>query len=146
AITATVRRDFSSAVKAYSEIAQQSPNEAQVYVDLGYAYENDGNPDKALENYTKAISLNNGQYATAYLRAGIVYNRKQNADKAAQMFDSAEHLYSTASNPEGVNEVLRQRGILLRDRGKYDEARVQFQKSLESARALGIEAQQVTAL
>src|SRR6476469_3944057 len=62
------------------------------------------------------------------------------------MFDSAERLYSTASNPEGVNEVLRQRGILLRDRGRYDEARVQFQKSLESARALGIEAQQVTAL
>jgi serine/threonine protein kinase/Tfp pilus assembly protein PilF len=146
AITAMVRREFSTAVKSYGEIAKLSPDDTQVYVDLGYAYENDDNADKALENYTKAISLNNGQYATAYLRAGIVYNRKQNADKAAEMFDNAEHLYSTASNPEGVNEVLRQRGILLRDRGRYDEARVQFQKSLESARALGIEAQQVTAL
>jgi hypothetical protein len=36
-------------VKAYSEIATVA-NEAQVYVDLGYAHENDGNPDKALEN------------------------------------------------------------------------------------------------
>ncbi len=32
--------------------------EASVYVDLGYAYENDGNLDKALENYLKAIELN----------------------------------------------------------------------------------------
>jgi len=146
AITAMVRREFSAAVKSYGEIAKLSPADTQVYVDLGYAYENDSNPDKALENYEKAISLNNGQYATAYLRAGIIYNRKQNYEKAAQMFDSAEHLYSTASNPEGVNEVLRQRGILLRERGRYDEAHAQFQKSLESARALGIDAQEVTAL
>jgi serine/threonine protein kinase/lipopolysaccharide biosynthesis regulator YciM len=146
AITATVRREFSSAVKSYSEIAQLSPDDAQVYVDLGYAYENDGNPDKALENYEKAISLNNGQYATAFLRAGIVYNRKQNTEKASEMFDRAEYLYSAASNNEGVNEVFHQRGILFRDKGKYEEARGQFQKTLDSARALGNEAQQVTAL
>jgi len=146
AITATVRRDFSSAVKAYSEIAQQSPNEAQVYVDLGYAYENDGNPDKALENYEKAISLNNGQYATAYLRGGIVYNRTQKTDKAIELFNTAERLFTAASNSEGFNEVLHQRGILYRDRGKYDEARTQFSQSLTSARALGNPAQQITAL
>jgi serine/threonine protein kinase/tetratricopeptide (TPR) repeat protein len=146
AITATVRREFSSAVKSYSQIAALSPEDAQVYVDLGYAYENDGNPDKALENYEKAISLNNGQYATAYLRAGIVCNRKQNNEKAAQLFDKAEYLYAAASNNEGINEVFHRRGILLRDQGKYDEARAQFQKSLESARVLGNEAQQITAL
>jgi serine/threonine protein kinase len=43
AITATVRRDFPSAVKAYSEIVKQSPDDAPGYVDLGYAYEVDGN-------------------------------------------------------------------------------------------------------
>jgi serine/threonine protein kinase/Tfp pilus assembly protein PilF len=146
AITASVRREFSTAVKSYSEIAKLSPDDAQVYVDLGYAYENDGNPDKALENYDKAIGLNNGQYATAFLRAGIVQNRKQNPQKAAEMFDKAEYLYSAGSNNEGVNEVVHQRGILLRESGKYEEARVQFQRGLDSARALGIDAQQVTAL
>jgi len=146
AITAMVRRDFPSAVKAYSEIVQQSPEDAQAYVDLAYAYENDGNTDKALENYEKSISLNNGQYATAYMRAGIVYNRKQNTAKATELFDKAEQLFSAASNSEGVNEVMHQRGILYRDKGRYDDARAQFQKSLESARALGNEAQQITAL
>lgn len=146
AITATVTRDFKEAVKNYTQIAQLTPEESQVYVDLGYAYENDGDPDKALENYLKAIQLNNGQYATAYLRAGIVYNRKTQTDKATEMFDKAEQLYRAGSNNEGVNEVLRQRGILFRDKGEYPAAEAQFRQSLDAARAMGNEAQQITAL
>src|SRR5205085_8349509 len=146
AITATVRRDFKEAVKAYTAIAELSPEQSQVYVDLGYAFENDGNTDKALENYLKAIPLNNGQYATAYLRAGIVYNRRQDRKKALEMFDRAEQLYRAGSNNEGVNEVLRQRGILFREQGNYEQARAQFQQCLDAARAMGIEAQQITAL
>ena len=79
AITAMARREFTEATRIYTQIAEHSPNEPHVYVDLGYAYENDGNPDKALENYLKAIPLNNGQYATAYLRAGIIYLRRSDA-------------------------------------------------------------------
>ncbi|HKG78800.1 MAG TPA: tetratricopeptide repeat protein [Pyrinomonadaceae bacterium] len=146
AVTAMARRDFRQAVAAYSAIAQQSPDQSYVYVDLGYAFENDGQPDKALENYLKAIPLNNGQYATAYLRAGIVYFRKTDTKNASDMFDKAEHLYRVGSNNEGINEVMRYRGILFRDTGRYQESRAQFQQCLDSARALGMEAQQITAL
>ncbi len=147
AISATVRRDFKEAVKFYTQIAQLTPEDSEVYVDLGYANENAGDPDKALENYQKAIQLNSGQYATAYLRAGIVYNsRKTEAAKAMEMLDKAEQLYRAGSNSEGVNEVLRQRGILYRDKGNYQDAQKQFQQSLDAARAIGNEAQQITAL
>jgi len=146
AILATTTRQFSDAIKSYTEIAKLAPDEASVYVDLGYAYENDSNLDKALENYLKAIELNKRQYATAYLRAGNVYRRKQDTNNATAMFDEAERLYRAASNEEGKIEVLRQRGILLRDKGRYDEARTQFQQSLEASRAIGNEAQQITAL
>ncbi len=145
-ITAMVRRDFDGAIKSYTDLAKLSPDDSQVYVDLGYAYENKGNVDKALENYLHAIAANNGQYATAYLRAGIVYNRKQDTAKATEFFDNAEKLYNAATNNEGVNEVRRQRGILLREKGNYKEARAQFQQSLDAARALGNEAQQISAL
>jgi tetratricopeptide (TPR) repeat protein len=77
AIAATVRRDFNEAVNIYAQIAQLTPESSEVYVDLGFAHENAGDPDKALENYLKAIQLINGQYATAYLRAGIVYNARR---------------------------------------------------------------------
>jgi tetratricopeptide (TPR) repeat protein len=146
AITAMTRRDFREAVKAYSQIAEMSPDESQVYVDLGYAYENAGDADKALENYLKAISLNNGQYATAYLRAGIIYNRKQDRENALKMYEKAEQLYRAASNNEGVNAVMRRRGILFRQTGKYEEARAQFEQCLDAARAMGLEAQQVSGL
>jgi serine/threonine protein kinase/Flp pilus assembly protein TadD len=146
AITAMARREFTEATRVYTQIAEHSPNEPHVYVDLGYAYENDGNPDKALENYLKAIPLNNGQYATAYLRAGIIYLRRSDGKNASQMFDKAEQLYTVGSNNEGINEVRRRRGILLRSLGNYDAAQAQFQQCLDSARALGMEAQQITAL
>ncbi len=146
AISAIVRRDFKEALKSYTQIAELTPNDSQVYVDLGYAYENDGNPDQALDNYLKAIQLTNGQYATAHLRAGIVYHRKTQTAKAQEMFDKAEQLYRAGSNNEGVNEVLRQRGILFRADGQYQQAETQFRQSLEAARAIGNEAQQINAL
>jgi tetratricopeptide (TPR) repeat protein len=146
AIRATVTRRFNDAVKFYTQIAQLSPGESPVYVDLGYSYENAGNPDKALENYLKAIDLNGGQYATAYLHAGIVYNRKADTKNANAMFDQAERLYQAGTNNEGLNEVLRQRGILFRNNGEYEKAKSQFQQALDASRAMGNEAQQITAL
>jgi tetratricopeptide (TPR) repeat protein/predicted Ser/Thr protein kinase len=146
AIRAMVVRDFKEAVKSYTAIVEMSPEESPVYVDLGYAYENDGNTDKALESYLKAISLNNGQYATAYLRAGIVYNRKQDRDNALRMYEKAEQLYRAASNNEGINEVLRRRGVAYRNMGRYDDAQTQFQQCLAAARAMGLEAQQINTL
>jgi tetratricopeptide (TPR) repeat protein/predicted Ser/Thr protein kinase len=146
AIRATVTRKFGDAINSYTELAKQSPEDGSIAVDLGYAYENDGNTDKALENYLKAIELNKGQYATAYLHAGIIYLRKQDKDNAMRMFDQAERLYQAGSNDEGTNEVNRQRGVLFRNNGEYEKAKGQFQSALDASRAMGNEAQQITAL
>jgi serine/threonine protein kinase/Flp pilus assembly protein TadD len=145
-ITATATRRFADAIKAYTEIAKLTPDEGPVYVDLGYAFENDGQTDKALENYLKAIELNKRQYATAYLRAGIVYHRKLDEKNTVAMFDEAERLYRAGSNEEGLIEVFRQRGVFLRDKGRYEPAQKQFQQALDAARANGNEAQQITSL
>ena len=146
AIRATVTRKFGDAINDYTELAKQSPEEGSIFVDLGYAYENDGNLDKALENYLKAIDLNKGQYATAYLRAGIIYLRKQDKDNAHKMFDVAERLYRAGTTNEGLNEVNRQRGVLYRNNGEYEKAKAQFQSSLDASRVMGNEAQQITSL
>ena len=145
AITATVRRDFAQAVKSYTEIAAMSPDDSQVYVDLANAYEKTDDVDKAIENYEKAIQISNEQYPTPYLRVGILYHRKQDTAKAKANLDKAESLYRAASNNEGVTEVLRQRGLVLRAKGEYVQAREQFEKSLEAARTLGNDAQQINA-
>lgn len=142
AIHASATRDFSGAVKAFDEIAQITLNNAHAYVDLGRAHEKNNAIDKAIENYVKATTLD-GQYATAYLRAGVGYSRKLDVASASSVFDKADALFKALGNAEGVAEVFRERGVLFRGLGKFAEAKSQFQQALDTARATGNEPQQV---
>jgi tetratricopeptide (TPR) repeat protein len=144
-VNATVSRDFAAAINAYQETVEQAPNDPQAYVDLGRAYQRNDQNDKALDNYLKAISLN-GQYATAHLRAGIVYAANQNVPAASAAFEKALTLFTAGSNVEGQAQVYRQQGLLLRRSGKYPEAEAQFQKELDSSKTMANLSQQVTAL
>lgn len=145
AVNATVTREFPEAIKAYSEIVKQKPNDAQVYVDLGRAYEKNNDVDQAIANYVKATNLD-GQYATAYLRAGVGYSRKLDVAGASSAFDKADALFKALGNAEGVAEVFRQRGILFSGMGRFADARSQFQQAMDTARATGNEPQQIQLL
>ena len=145
AISATVTGDYGAAIKAYNEIARSSPKDPQVYVDLGRAYEKNEQTDKAVENYLIATNLR-PDYATAYLRAGVVHVRRQDTYSATVNFDKAETIYKTLGKYEGLDEVQRQRGVLLRNTGNYEGARTQFNLALETARTTGNDSQQILAL
>jgi serine/threonine protein kinase/Tfp pilus assembly protein PilF len=147
AVTATVTRDFASAIKNYREIVERSPEaeKPQALVDLGRAYQNNEEIDKAIESYSKATNINL-QYATAFLRIGTLYSRKQEVQSASSSLDRAETLYQQLGNIEGRTEVLYQRGLLLRGIGRLDEAQDQLQRALEMARTTGNESQQIYAM
>jgi tetratricopeptide (TPR) repeat protein len=146
AINAVARRDVDSAIRAYSEIAQRMPKDSRVYVDLGRAYERNDQIDKALENYRKAIELD-GDYATAYLRAGVLYSRRRDSPAALSSLQRAETLFkSLLANPEGLAEVFYQRGTALRRLRQLDEAKAQFHQAIDTAGASFNQAQQVAAL
>ncbi len=134
AVTATVRRDFASAVAAYGEISRLTPDQKHVYVDLGRAYENKEDIKQAVESYLEA-TRRDPQYATGFVRVGILYGRRQELASAKAAFDGAEKIYQATGNVEGRAEVFYQRGFLLRNTGKLSEARPQFQSALELARA-----------
>jgi tetratricopeptide (TPR) repeat protein len=142
AVTAIAARDFPAAIEAYRKIAQLAPDQAQVYVDLGRAYEKAEEIDKAQENYLEA-TRRDPNYATAYLRLGALHVRQQNVPAAAQALTRAEELFQANGNLEGVTEVLYQRGILFGNTGRLPEAREQFQQAYDKARVNGYEAQQV---
>jgi serine/threonine protein kinase/Tfp pilus assembly protein PilF len=145
AINATVVSNYPRAAESYLRIAQETPDKPEVYVDLGRAYERNDEVDKALESYVKAIERD-GQYATAYLRAGILYIRKQNFDTAAQTLDKASSLYETLGNIEGRTETLYWRGVLLTEMGKFTEAREILQQAYDLAKTTGNESQMISAL
>ena len=131
-ITATVTRNFPLAIKSYEELVRQTPNKPEVYVDLGRAYENDEQSKKALESYVKATEIDD-QYATAYLRTGILYGRQQQLSNAKAAFDKAEAIYQALGSMEGRAELLFQRGALSVKLGHTAEAREQLKQALELA-------------
>jgi tetratricopeptide (TPR) repeat protein/predicted Ser/Thr protein kinase len=145
AVTATARRDFAAAIEAYGRIARRAPAEPQVYVDLGRAYENNGEPKKAIESYTKATALDQ-QYATAYLRAGVLYGRQQDAASATAAFDRAEQIYQALGKLEGRAEVAYQRADLRIRAGQVAEARLQSEQALDLARAINNQPLQIKAM
>lgn len=147
AVLATVTRDFPSAIKNYKEIVERSPDadKAQAYVDLGRAYQNSEEIDKAIDSYSKATDLNM-QYPTAYLRIATLYSRRLDVGSANSSLDHAETIYKQLSNIEGRTEVLYQRGLLLRGLGSLDAAQEQLQRALDMARTTGNESQQIYAM
>ncbi len=147
AVAATVTRDFPSAIKNYTEIAEhaEGPEKARAFVDLGRAYQNNEEIDKAINAYQRAteIDLN---YPTSFLRIGTLYRRKREVTSANSSLERAETLYQQFGNVEGRTEAVYQRGLLLRDIGKLGEAREQLLRALDMARTTGNESQQIAAL
>jgi serine/threonine protein kinase/Tfp pilus assembly protein PilF len=145
AIRATVMRDFTRAVEAYRRIARQLPDRADVYVDLGRAYEKTDQIEEAIERYFEATNRD-PKNATAYLRIGILSTRQSNVAGAISAFDKAEQIYKEYANAEGQTEVLYRRGYLSRTRGKLDEAQAQLQQALDMAKAGGNLSQRINTL
>jgi tetratricopeptide (TPR) repeat protein len=145
AINATITKDFPGAIKAYKELAALSPNEPQVYVDLGRAYEKNDEIKNAIESYVQATNRA-PQYATAFLRVAILYGRQGDQAGAIAAFDKADTLYQADGNFEGQAEVAYQRGFLFNQMGKSAEAQQHLERALELARTTANEYQQVKSL
>ncbi|HZG53070.1 MAG TPA: tetratricopeptide repeat protein, partial [Pyrinomonadaceae bacterium] len=145
AIRATVTRDFARAVRAYGQIARQLPERADVYVDLGRAYEKTDQVKEAIESYFEATNRD-PENATAYLRIGILATRQTNPASALSAFDKAEQIYKKYANAEGQTEVLYRRGYLSRTRGNLNEAQAQLQQALDMAKAGGNLSQRINTL
>lgn len=147
AISAIVRHDFPAAIESYAVIAKQTSDteKARVLVDLGRAYEKNDDLKKAIETYNDAANRN-PQYATAFLRLGILYGRQRDLANAFSSLDKAEGIFQALGNLEGRTEVVYQRGALFNQLGKLSEARTQLDQALDLARASDNTSQRIRAL
>ncbi|MBV9959437.1 MAG: tetratricopeptide repeat protein, partial [Acidobacteria bacterium] len=145
AINAVVANDFAKAAEIYNHIAEQTPDKADVYVDLGRAYERNDEVDKAISSYGKATTLDS-HYATGFLRASIVYIRKGEAQSATSTLNRAAELYEDLSNIEGRTEVLYWRGVLFTNQGQYADAHLALDQALNLSTMTGNESQRINVL
>ena len=136
AITAAIRNDHAKSVELYKEILNQVPetDKSHVLVDLGYAYDKNQEIKKAIESYMEATNRN-PQYATPFLRLGILYGRQRELASALNAFDKAEAIYQALGNLEGRTEVVYQRGTLFNQLNKLPDATTQLERALALAKA-----------
>src|SRR5260221_8901277 len=69
------------------------------------AYDDKGDHDHAIADYTQAIRLD-PNYASAYMERGIVYKRLKEYDRAVQDFRSEEHTSELQSHSDLVCRLL----------------------------------------
>ena len=147
AVIASVRHDYSKAIDLYRQIADQSSAAEKPYVlvDLGRAYEKAEQPRNAMDAYRQA-SEQNSQYATPFLRLGILYGRQHELAKALNSFDKAEAIYQALDRLEGRAEVAFQRGALFNQLNKLKEANSSLERALTLAKAADNKSQEIRTL
>jgi tetratricopeptide (TPR) repeat protein len=103
---------------------EKKEKQAKEYFERGNAYYKQDEYDKAIADYTQAITLK-PNYAEAYKNRGYAYDEKDEYDKAIGDFDDAIKLNDGADAYYG-------RGNAYFDKGEYDRAIEDFTKVIRS--------------
>ena len=84
---------------------QETEEDAEIYYNQGNAYKKNGQYDKAISDFTKAIEIN-PKHADAYYTRGVVYYYKEDYEKALDDFYTAQRLGNNV--PPGIFQLLRE--------------------------------------
>ena len=143
AVDLLVTREFEGAVGKYERMHTLVPADADIDLDLGRAWEKQGQIPNATAAYLRAAQ-SPAHNPAAWLRLAVLYSRASDSAKAAQAFRQAEELYQATSNLEGLTETDQQRGIAANARSQLDEARTALLQALETARLAGNMQQEIS--
>ncbi len=108
--------------------------QAEKHFRKGFRYQDQGNLDKALEEYEKALQLN-PNYAKVYTNIGTIYLEKKDYDKAIQQFKKVIELNYWDK------KAHYNLGLVYLYKGKIEKAKeeVKFLKSIRSELADALE-------
>ena len=122
---------YDESIEAFNKALTVNPKCQDCLYNIGYAYVQKKDLDKAEENYKKAIDLK-PDYAEAYNGLANVYNTQRKFDQAAAASAKANEL--TAAQPGalagGNADSLYNQGVILWNAGKIPEAKKQFEAAI----------------
>ena len=137
AINLTITREYAASLEKYEQMARLDRGErTEMAVDLGRILEKAGKPDDAIKSYRHAAE-GPEHNAAAWLRLGVLYGRRSEAQNSEDAFKRAEQLYQLTSNLEGLTEVAFQRGVEADRRSQIEEGAAYLHQALETARPSG---------
>lgn len=93
-------------IAALQFAAQQNPNNAETWTQLGHAYFDSNQPAKAIEAYNKSLAIIPGN-VPVLVDLGVMYRRNSQPEKAIEFFDKALELQP------GFQQALFNKGVVL---------------------------------
>jgi len=124
AMTWNRNKDYQSPILLWKEVIKVYPHNARAYNNLGIAFSDKRNHDKALEYYQKAIQVE-PNYAKAYNNLGNVFSIKEDYSKAFKYYQKAIQL--DPNYAKAYNNL----GNVFSDIQDYNEAIRYYQKAIE---------------
>jgi tetratricopeptide (TPR) repeat protein len=109
--TAPVTPDLSKQIDTLKAILKDDPKNLKALVELGNAYFDTDQVDRAIETYTKALAIN-PKDADVRTDMGIMYRKKGDFDRAISEFKKAAQ-----DDPKHVNSRYNLGIVLLHDKG-----------------------------
>lgn len=115
--------------QALSVDSHFNPSRFGIAGDLMYQ----GKPDAATAALQEMAdnARNDGELRTAYFGMAVVATDSGNVDKALQAIDKEYAVAEKKNDSASMSADLQAKGNILLDAGKYDEARRQFERSLQ---------------
>jgi signal transduction histidine kinase/Tfp pilus assembly protein PilF len=109
---------------------------AACYNILASAYKSLGEYPKSIDNYMECLryarrTSNQVQEANAYQNIATLYLLQKDYKKSAENLDRAADLYRTIGDDDGVLTTLFNFANILKEEGKFDQARKHYQTVLE---------------
>lgn len=115
---------YNTLTKTAANIKGNVPSIYKEYYNMGAAYYELGNKNKALEALNYSI-VKNSSYLPSYLLKGIILTEFKQYNMAAQTYESAAKI-----SPQG--EIFYLLGSTYYKEGKFTEAKVAFEKSVRA--------------
>lgn len=112
-------------ISLWADCVKKSPHKGRPYVNLGFAYIESGQYDKALEATQKGIDLD-PKFAGAYYNLGIIYQKMGDLDKAIAM---AKKSLEIDPDLHAANSFL---GTIYFENSQYEEAAKVFKRMLKA--------------
>ncbi len=92
-------RNLEATLDAQIEAVDKSPNDAQSRVDLGFAYQQNGEEKKAMEQYDVAIDIDDNFYP-AYLNKAVLLEKQEKYTDALKVATEAEDISPESYEPK----------------------------------------------
>ena len=123
--------DFDGSIVKFNEAIAQAPNCHDCYYNIGYAYAQKKEWDKAEVAYKKATELK-PDYAEAWNGLANTYNTQKKLDLALEASANAAKYSGTAGGGGGSAASLYNQGVILWNQAKYAEAKEKFEAAAKA--------------